>query len=193
MQGPGYTPAGLVAEHAGAGGVLGRAPGGGGTPAFLQASPEAMTIALLGQRMLPDGSLSPAHMPLQPAALMYAANALAMLQSMQCLPPEADAACRHPGTVCSHHYGQARFTPNGVGQLQAGSMLSSPQTARPPARHPTRKQDGEDLGPMVEVCGLSRREHGRRISAFNYFVKAMVSFISYGCVCSAKLALVDAR
>lgn len=180
MQGSGKTPAGLAAEHAGAGGVLGRAPGGGGTPAFLQTSPEAMSIALLGQRMLPEGSLSHAHMPLQPAALVYAANAIAMLQSLQCLAPEAAASNRHPGTAHSHHPGQVHYAPNAVGQLQAGSVLSSLQIARPPARQPTRKQEGEDLGPMVEVCGLSRREHGRRISAFNYFVKAMVSCIAHG-------------
>jgi len=36
---------------------------------------------------------------------------------------------------------------------------------------PAVEDDDESLGPFVEVFGLHRREHGRRISAFNFFVK----------------------
>ena len=35
----------------------------------------------------------------------------------------------------------------------------------------------QDLGAIVDVCGVQRREKGRRISAFNYFVKHMVPIV----------------
>lgn len=36
---------------------------------------------------------------------------------------------------------------------------------------------GQELGAIVDVCGVQRREKGRRISAFNYFVKHMVPIV----------------
>lgn len=175
MQGGKHDSMGMEAGRAGMGGAPVRSQET--LPSFLQgsfdSSPEAVAIALLGQGLLPDGGANSAT-HVQPAALAYAANALAMLQSMQYMASVgSDAAARHPGMVCTPFY-----APSGMGQVQDGAALASIHTARAPVRQ-NAKQEGEDLGPIVEVCGLQRREHGRRISAFNFFVKAMVPASPY--------------
>ena len=182
MQGGRHDPVGMGAERAGMGGTLVRSQGQGTLPPFLQgssdSSPEAMAIALLGQGLLPDGGPNSAT-HVQPAALAYAANALAMLQSMQYMASVGSDAAQHPGMVCTPDLGHAPFySPHGMVQVQAGAALASIHTARAPVRQ-NAKQEGEHLGPIVEVCGLQRREHGRRISAFNFFVKAMVPASPY--------------
>lgn len=126
--------------------------------------PGARASALYGQHFPEHGAARPSmpsaggqlvpmpHPCVLPAhpALMNASNALAILHYL-CLG--------HPGA--GPH----------------GTCLPHTQSAdKKAAMHPSERpeQETDDLGPIVDVRGLRRREHGRRISAFNFFVKEMV-------------------
>jgi len=113
----------------------------------------ALVLALFGQ---PHQHM---HAPQQTLLHLQASavpdNTFALLHGLQFRPT------RHP----------AGPFPHGLSQTQMSQ--APPKVSTSPARRPANKED-EDLGPIVDVRGLQRREHGRRISAFNFFVKEMV-------------------
>jgi hypothetical protein len=113
----------------------------------------ALVLALFGQ---PHQHMHPPQqtlLHLQASAVPD--NTLAMLHGLHF------RTARHP----------AGPFPLGLSQTQMAQ--APPKAWASPARRPANKED-EDLGPIVDVRGLQRREHGRRISAFNFFVKEMV-------------------
>lgn len=115
----------------------------------------ALALALLSQQLHSDSGRScpesspAAHQGGVLAPLFTAANAHAVLQYLR--------------------VGNHNLVPQGILQMPPVHI----QAASEPAMRPDI-QPGDDLGPIVSVCGLQRREFGRRISAFNFFVKEMV-------------------
>jgi len=122
-------------------------------------NPRALTLALLSQQLHAD-SRSSSHDGLAahrgvPAApfLLQASDALAILQYLNFKKPDLCLTAKPQG-----------LAPTLIPHLQAAT--------EPAAR--SCSQEEEDLGPIVDVRGLHRRQFGRRISAFNFFVKEMV-------------------
>mmetsp|Transcript_87526 Transcript_87526/g.128005 ORF Transcript_87526/g.128005 Transcript_87526/m.128005 type:complete len:358 (-) Transcript_87526:561-1634(-) len=118
--------------------------------------PRTLTLALLSQQLHADSRSSShdslaAHRGVAPAApfLLQASDALAILQYLNFKKPDL---------------GPQGLAPTLIPHLQAATETAARSCS----------QEEEDLGPIVDVRGLHRRQFGRRISAFNFFVKEMV-------------------
>jgi hypothetical protein len=106
----------------------------------------------------------------QPHQLMHPPQqALPRLHLQSAVPDNTFALLHGLHFGAAHH--PAGLFPHGLSQMQ---MAQAPPEASTSPAQIYIKTNKEELGPIVDVRGLQRREHGRRISAFNFFVKEMV-------------------
>ena len=139
-----------------------------------------MPMPLIGHHLAPP---APMPGPLAVPGLLEGGDARALLAAFSqahhhhpAPPPQQSMVHLAPDSLAlllggAHQPSQpAGLFAHGLLQMQMAQAL---QAAASSARHPASKEE-DDLGPLVDVRGLQRREHGRRISAFNFFVKETV-------------------
>jgi hypothetical protein len=125
----------------------------------------ALALALLSKQMLN-------HLPYHPSRAVQHQHSAMTSQGLESVPSflQHPFAAFQPGLDVAHALPHLHYFPfsNPSLPLQTPGGVQAQEAAE----NPTNGEcDDDSLGPVVEICGLHRRELGRRISAFNFFVK----------------------